>query len=46
MQRPEQIGAKEDKRCRVIHDMYQDDECKEVATQEFSIVRYFFFQFQ
>ena len=36
MWRPEQI---DDKGCRAVHDMYQDNEDKEVAIQDFDVVR-------
>ena len=36
---------KDDKRCREVHNMYQDDEDKEVATQKFYAVRSEVFNF-
>ena len=39
MQKPEQRGAKIDKRHRAFNDTCQDDEKKEEATQEFDMVR-------
>ena len=34
--RPKQTGSK---RCRIVHDMCQDVEAKEVPTQKFNVVR-------
>ena len=45
MQELEQAATKNDKRCRVVLDMCQDDEDREVPTQEFDVVRLKFFNF-
>ena len=38
MQEPKQAGAKRWQRCRAVNDLCQDNEEKEVATQEFDVV--------
>ena len=39
MQKPEQTGTRDDNRQRAAHDLHQNNEDAEVATQEFDVVR-------